>query len=135
MLGFRKHYSSLLCVLVLLGLLVRAAVPAGFMPGTDHDGMVTIVICTMQGAQTIEIPAEHSPLPVPQNQDHDKIADGMDMGPCAYAPVLTHHHPAQDQVVVPRLADGAGGPVMSTGITPFDTIKGKIWLSRGPPAA
>lgn len=46
--------TNLLLLIALFALAIRAIVPAGFMPG-NHDGRLTLDVCTSQGAMKIEL--------------------------------------------------------------------------------
>lgn len=66
--------------LVILALLVRILVPAGWMPSAD--GSRTITLCTGMGVQQISIAADgslHDKAPAAPQRDH----------PCAFAGIAT----------------------------------------------
>lgn len=51
---------QLACLVMLLAILVRAAVPAGFMPVFDGDQRVmTVAMCSGHADQTIAQPSSH----------------------------------------------------------------------------
>lgn len=58
-------------ILVLFALLVRAAVPFGFMIAPSHaaGGGLTVVICTAAGPQTVAVDEDGKPSPVETMDD------------------------------------------------------------------
>lgn len=66
----------------LAGLLLRVAVPAGFMPVLDH-GRLTLTICSGYGAAALQ-PARETASPTPGNGHHGQGKPAAD-GSCAFA--------------------------------------------------
>ncbi|PZQ48225.1 MAG: hypothetical protein DI551_01685 [Micavibrio aeruginosavorus] len=59
---------------MLFAVLIKAALPAGFMPTVAKDGFTEIVICSGMGEKTISVPSGDNPEPSHQdNQQTGKV--------------------------------------------------------------
>ncbi len=61
-------------------LLLRAFIPLGYMPdlGALAHGKIAIIVCTMNGPQTVKVDAGFDPLQKSAPQTHDtKASDGL----------------------------------------------------------
>ncbi len=91
-----SHLRFVFAGLLLLAVLVRGLIPAGFMPGmmADETGVQkhVIVICTSTGMQTVEIDGD-----APDGHDGNHKGDMT----CPYAPVLAQNIPLPSPVVLP----------------------------------
>ncbi|WP_315764126.1 DUF2946 family protein [Sphingomonas sp. Y38-1Y] len=78
---FRNHVW-IAALIVAAALLVRVAVPAGFMAGESADGRLTVMVCSGEGsrAMTIAIPGLGERGQTPASGEHDKPG-----APCAFA--------------------------------------------------
>jgi hypothetical protein len=65
-----------MALLVILAVLVKSAIPAGFMPSFDKSGFTQIVICSGMGQKTITVPSDDAPA-----TDHK---DNASAKVCAY---------------------------------------------------
>jgi hypothetical protein len=71
-------WRSVCMTLAVLALVLKVAVPAGYMVDTSAAGAPAIVLCTAQGAVTITQPGDHHRGPeAPAGSTHD--------APCAFA--------------------------------------------------
>ncbi len=64
-------------MVLLLAFLVKAIIPAGFMPGATSDGYTTMVICSGMGEKTVLVPND-------QNAPDEQSADHGQNDLCAY---------------------------------------------------
>lgn len=72
--GQRSDLLPVWVVLALLALVLRAALPAGWMP-VQSDGSVALVLCSGNGTQAVEVDLGKAPV--------DHSPDGAQ--PCAFA--------------------------------------------------
>ncbi|MGE4312919.1 MAG: DUF2946 family protein [Pseudobdellovibrionaceae bacterium] len=112
----------LLSFLIALAFLVKAMLPAGFMPEVKADGFMTVEICTTDG-----IVKKLAGGDVPATPSHDEKT-----AKCPYAPVLSYgdmsHTPdfaALDIFALPPLYEASHALV--THAIPKD------WFSTAPP--
>ncbi len=52
---------------MLAAFLLKAAIPAGYMPGAGSDGYTTLVICGAMGEKTVRVPIGDA---APSQEDH-----------------------------------------------------------------
>lgn len=120
----RRPALHLLYLIILLGILVKATIPAGFMPG-EKNGMVAMVICSGADEATIFVPA--GDVPGEDGAPHDlKI--------CDYLIAASHKAiEAPPEIFIP-----APAPLLTLETAaPVDrVIAAQLTLSfaRGPPA-
>lgn len=81
MLGrIRRLDRRILFALVACALLLRAAMPAGWMPSAGADGVMRVSVCTGMGAQTMWIGRDgavhHGEAPAPGHHDGQPCAFG-----------------------------------------------------------
>ena len=81
-----KQFPRYVIAVALLAFVLKAIVPAGFMPGESSDGKIEIVICSGEGAVTELVDLKDSPFP--QNGDQKQTSSH---DTCPYAPVLAHN--------------------------------------------
>ena len=119
-----------LCLFLLLGLFIlQAALPAGYMPSWGKDGKMSIVICTIDGYETVEVDADQAPFPAPVAEDDDHPSSS----PCPYS-VLAF----ADRVPAPFL--GAQSVAFEninyhiSGHTDYAETRFFTYYSRGPPS-
>lgn len=76
--------SILMLSVILMAMVFRAAIPAGYMLDERHDGVFAMVICTANGQETIMVDKNLQPVDI-QNHDtsHDDMNDGN--GICEFA--------------------------------------------------
>ena len=88
--------GALALLLVACALLLRVAIPAGWMPATGHDGLLRITLCTGQGQMEAWVDGDgriHDRKPAKSEPKTDH--------PCAFAGLIA---PALDAApVAPRL--------------------------------
>ena len=103
--------------------MAKAAIPAGFMPGTDKNGMTALVICSGMGEKTVMVPAD-APAPVQNDQT----------GPCDYFLSAAHKIIDVDIPLIPM----ADNPLLIAETVFKDTVLVAASISsisaRGPPA-
>lgn len=76
---FLARHGSLAAWLVVLSLLMKMLVPAGYMVGS-HDGVMTIQVCTSMGIQTVQIDMDDA------DGHHGDQSEQMAMDqPCAFS--------------------------------------------------
>ena len=71
----------LLALLLLPGLLIRAAVPAGFMPAVGQGAALTMAMCSGQATHSIVVHSDGSPAPVDPGQQSPQ----HHQAPCVFA--------------------------------------------------
>ncbi len=108
-------------LVVLAALLLRAAIPAGFMPDRDDlTGQIAMVWCSSPGGQAPPHPV------VPQTQDDDS---GPVDTSCPFS--LVH---ATEPPVPPDFALEAQAHVYRLALAPVDTVAGHdAWQANAPP--
>ena len=124
--------TAILRCLVLLGVMVRAMVPAGFMPAyASTDGeLFPLVICSgVTGDTTVYLPADQLP-----DQTQKQHAPAVHDAPCAFAA----HFSLGTTAAPPQLP--LAGTEKTQPVPPADTApeaKGdfKSYLSQGPPVS
>jgi hypothetical protein len=116
-----KSLASCLHSLVLLGLLLQALVPAGFMPARHRADPLRIEICTAAGFETVAVKSS--------GPAHKTAGD--DRHNCAYAPVLGHALMPQTSLSAPVLAARSVLSIVTAFTLP--RLPAKPWESQGPP--
>jgi len=76
-----RSRPALLALLVLPGFLVRALVPAGFMPAIGHGAVLTMELCSGHSAQPVVVHLDGAPVPADQGQPSSKHHEA----PCVFA--------------------------------------------------
>lgn len=121
----RPHLFAFAAWLVLIAVMARALVPAGFMPAVDG----TLVICTLEGAKRVIIGADGLPHEAPEEDGRGAQMHGL----CHFAG--THAAP------VPGGAPGLEAPLHvrlthRLEYTFFASVKPQLRLAdaRGPPS-
>jgi hypothetical protein len=118
---FRADLRLFLNWALLLAVLARGAIPAGFMPDL-RVGAVKIEICTAAGLTSVLVPAGKTPF--------DGHKDRHDT--CPYAPVLAHGFVVATPflpAVLPRMLPPVAGDFR------FIPLIVKPWFAQGPPRA
>lgn len=124
----RQIPSQILGGLLLLALMLRALIPAGFMPTQDADGKVAVVICTGTGSTTIMMDAHTVPRPASDDAPaHDDAAKQS----CPYALVLAFALPASAAMPAAIYGDA---PRAAATTSLLRTALEKAWFAQGPPA-
>lgn len=117
----------LACVL-LLGLLVRASLPVGFMPVFDDDHMVSIEICTGGDVKQMLVKASDMPdAPYSDKQHTNKST-------CAYAMALAPSLAAIAEIVLPPNYT-AHATIVALEIASQYRSLNRVYLAQGPPVA
>lgn len=125
-----QNSRSWLCLILLLGLIVRSMIPTGFMPGESVNGKMQMVICTSKGSSIILVDSEkYSPTPSKHN---GSTANHNDI--CPFAPVLAQDIPVSGFVLVAISLAKDATLFISTDGRP-QGLPRKPWFSQGPPAA
>lgn len=75
-----KQSSALTLLLVACALLLRVAIPAGWMPTTGADGLVRITLCTGQGQMEAWVDGD--------GRIHDRKPEPKTDHPCAFAGLI-----------------------------------------------
>ena len=86
---FRRNFALALALLA-VALLVRAAVPEGWMPQSDR-GTVTVRLCTAAGTVEIPLPGKRAPEP-----DHERGQQ-----PCAFGGLAHASSPPAPAAILP----------------------------------
>lgn len=119
--------SSLMMLLVAFALLLKSAIPAGFMPSFDKDGFTQIVICSGMGQKTITVPSDDAPSTDHQDDTAAKVcayqilASGKTILP---PPVAVVPAPIVTRAVIAIAEDFDAAPALSLSFE-----------ARGPPIA
>lgn len=119
--------SSLTALLVVLALLLKSAIPAGFMPAFDQEGFTQIVICSGMGQKTVTVPSNDAPATDHQGNAASKV--------CAYQML------ASGKTILPPPVAILSAPVVARVFAAIaDDADAASVLSfsfeaRGPPAA
>jgi hypothetical protein len=110
-------------------LALRAIMPMGWMPNPQaaSDG-VPLVICTLEGAQTLLIGADGVPRPA-----EGVPAKASDHAPCHFA-CAGHTAPPRGGVELPVLAVWSEPLAPAALSVAFSRLDGRIAEPRGPPA-
>ncbi len=85
-----RRNAGVALALLAVALLVRAAVPQGWMPETAH-GTISITLCTAAGAVQMHLPGKHEPSP-----DHERGQQ-----PCAFGGLAHASTPPEPGAVLP----------------------------------
>ena len=112
--------------LILLAFLVKAIIPAGFMPQFGESRFATIEICTTSGL----IQKTVGDTQTPPSSDHDDQSASK----CPYAPVLTYNGTFSTPPALPPLRVGLpprGEPALSL----VSFARPKDWFATAPPFA
>ena len=89
-----RQHCRLAVALILLALMMRFAVPAGFMPNFT-GGAVSIDICTGHGPATVTLAT-----PGPGDHQGDKSNRGKGEMPCSFSGLSTHSLAAADPILL-----------------------------------
>jgi hypothetical protein len=76
-----RSHRILLPLLVLPGLLIRAAVPAGFMPATGQGAALTMAMCSGHATQSVVVQLDDGAAPVDDGQPSPRHREA----PCVFA--------------------------------------------------
>ena len=115
--------------LALAAMMLRALTPAGWMPAAPGQSGVPITICTMHGPMRMAMDADHSPLPVKQQDNGRK----HDICPFAAAPHYAISPPVVAQTAPHDSAEHA--PKFAEENEPALSARHSPQSSRGPPLA
>lgn len=85
----RSLPAFLMLVMMLVAITCRAAIPAGYMPDFQDDGVFEMVICTGNGAETIHVDKNMQPVN-PDEQDRSSHMTDSNDGSCEFA-LNTHY--------------------------------------------
>jgi hypothetical protein len=121
----RQRSPSLLSGLVLLVLLFRSIIPAGFMPGQSARSLVPLVICTGMGSATIYV----SPDKIPAVPHPGK---GMDNNACPFTSVFATGLLTLAPIIIRAIADGTAILLHPAEFLPSGAIF-KSYFSQAPP--
>lgn len=128
---FRDH-AWIAALIVAAAMLLRVAVPAGFMTTTGADGRLTVMVCSGEGsrAMTIAIPglAEKSPRQAPS--EHEKAGTT-----CAFAGLAAPFLGGADPILLLAALALVAAALLRTwqGFRPLALLHLRPPL-RGPPA-
>lgn len=129
--GRQPHAASLsngLTVLLLAAFMLRALIPAGWMPQTSIGGNgVTLVICTVAGLQEVTLGPDGHPQP---SDDTTTANAGHD--PCPFASGAQFTPPALTAILVPPANVAGVAPVAHEPAPPPATHL-RLAESRAPP--
>jgi Protein of unknown function (DUF2946) len=119
----------LLALLLLPGLLIRAAVPAGFMPAVGQGAALTMAMCSGQAAQSVVMHPGNDPIPAhpdPRSPQHHEA-------PCVFAATAGGAPPPLPAVLVvaPTLPADEAHPVFAA---PIARPAIRAHAPRAPPA-
>lgn len=79
--SLRTWPTLLMLAFTLVAIALRAAVPAGYMPSYQNDGVFEMVICTSSGSETVLVDKNMQPVthdtnaPSHSMDDHNGICD------------------------------------------------------------
>lgn len=127
-----------LCRVVIAATLVRAFIPAGFMPdlreGQRGDGLFPLVICAgLTGKATVYLPASALPEAPAQDNGGD-TQSAQDHSPCAFSSVLAFGLAAEKELQeVPHIKRGKTRIISAQ--VPAASVAVKAYRSQAPPAA
>jgi hypothetical protein len=119
--------SRLASALMLMALIVRAALPQGWMPAGDSASAsgASFTICTVTGPLQLKLDQEGNPVP--------DSPDGTAHQPCAFAALASLSAPADSQAISPpQLHESAYRPPASQ-LAPEKPSHGPSG-ARAPPA-
>ncbi|MEM9629643.1 MAG: DUF2946 family protein [Pseudomonadota bacterium] len=110
----------------LLPFVLTSLLPFGLMPAPSGHGLVTLVICTADGAVMLAVPADQAPPPSEDGRSHDVPA------PCPFslhaAPAVLPPAIKVSEAVTYRLSPPAITPELPGRIDPIVNPR-----PRGPP--
>lgn len=121
----QKFWRLLAPFLIVLALLTKSLVPAGYMPAAGTDGFVDIVICTGAGEKTVSLPLSSVP---------DASQKHADTKGCAYqflATVITLL-PASEFLLQQMPLSASASDFVNLHIPP--RIVAQSFEARAPPA-
>ena len=116
-----------MALLIILAVLLKSAIPAGFMPAFDKEGFTQIVICSGMGQKIITVPSDDAP-----STDHQEDASGK---VCAYQML------ASGKTILPPPVAILPAPIITRAVSfimedvhaAFSTTL--PFVARGPPIA
>lgn len=129
---FKIKTLAILRCLVLLGVMARAMVPAGFMPAFASTGgeLLPLVICSgVTGDTTVYLPADQIP-----DQPQKQHAPAAHDAPCAFAAHFSLGTTAVPQQLPPSFFDKKP-PAPTAESAPEQKRDSKSFLSQGPPVS
>ena len=128
-LQYLRSYRMLLALLLLPGLLIRAAVPAGFMPAVGQGAALTMAMCSGQATQSVVVHPGSDPLPAHPDQRSPQHHEA----PCVFAATAGGAPPplAAVLVVAPTLPADNAHPVFAA---PIARPAIRAHAPRAPPA-
>ncbi len=118
---------------ILLAFVMQAMIPAGFMPGTDNDGKMKIVICSGNGFVTKLVDIDQLPAnedDTGQGTDHDHESSHST---CPYTFVISKGMHGVIPMYLPLL-NGTNNVASFPVITALQAISQKSYEAQGPPA-
>lgn len=74
----KPRFSAWLAMLVMFAVLLRAALPMGFMPDLASGQKFKMVICTLYGAKTVDVDANFNPLQKTNEKKQNKHSTPCD---------------------------------------------------------
>lgn len=122
--------TFLMMFLIMLSLGVKAILPVGFMPTTNADGTVEIVICSGAGDKVITVPADQAPNEKPASHDKTDINKA-----CSFQTLLSGKIFNVPPVAVIGDRDVIRDIVTVTLQERIDSAHPLPFAARGPPAA
>jgi hypothetical protein len=128
----RFYGRSIFCLVLLLALLARSAVPAGFMPAAPapHEGArLALTICTASGLATVLVDAAKY---APGGQKQEKGGHHHDAA-CPFAPVLAQDMPLTLPPAAQPQDFTRAAPRLAAAPPPYSHTP-KNWFAQGPPA-
>lgn len=128
----QHRLTAILRCLVLLGVMARAMVPAGFMPAYASTGgeLLPLVICSgVTGDTTVYLPADQIP-----DQQQEKHAPAAHEAPCAFAAHFSLGTTAAPPQLPPAIFDKKT-PAPAAESAPEAKRDSKSFLSQGPPVS
>lgn len=111
---------------VILCLLIKAVLPAGFMPAQSKDGWIELVICSGMGERTISVPLEGSDKTDPQKPSQTPCAFQFVATGKSITPVFETLSVAFTTTYIAREDEDQ---------TPPYTVFAFLFEARGPPVA
>jgi hypothetical protein len=120
-----RRHRALVALLLLPGLLLRAAIPSGFMPGHGSGLGVTIELCTSHGLQRVVVEPDGDTAPITPASHAES--------PCAFALTAVAAPPP---LGVPAVAASAPVIVPAVEFRTTGVARPAVRASspRGPPA-
>lgn len=115
------YFTHGLTVVLLTAFMLRALIPAGWMPQTTGDG-IALVICTVAGLQEITLGPD----------GHPQASGDTGHDPCPFAGVAKFTPPALTPLLVLPTGYGAVEPLRHATETPAATHL-RLAESRAPP--